>query len=75
MAIGGFNNEGGKLSLSAFERYVEAARSTTTSPAQAAAVAGLAGGGASSTIASWVKANFKAVSIGGTTVYDLTARM
>ena len=74
MAIGGFNNEGGKLSLSAFERYVERGEIHYYIAAQAGGGGGPGGGGASSTVASWVKANFKALSIGGTTVYDLTAR-
>jgi 4-amino-4-deoxy-L-arabinose transferase-like glycosyltransferase len=74
MAIGGFSNEGGNLSLSAFERYVEHGEIHYYIAAQAGGGGGPGGGGASSKIATWVKANFKSVSIGGTTVYDLTAR-
>ncbi len=73
MAIGGFNNEGGRLSLSAFERYVARGEIHYYIAAQAGGGGGPGGGGTSSTIASWVKANFKSASIGGTTVYDLTA--
>jgi 4-amino-4-deoxy-L-arabinose transferase-like glycosyltransferase len=77
MAIGGFNNEGGRLSLSAFEKYVERGEIHYYIASQGAGGAGGAGGpgGGSSTttIASWVKAHFKAVTIGGTSAYDLTA--
>jgi 4-amino-4-deoxy-L-arabinose transferase-like glycosyltransferase len=78
MAIGGFNNEGGHLTLAAFEQYVEhgdihyylASGGAGGGPGGA----GGPGGGASSTasIASWVKAHFKSVKIGAETVYDLT---
>jgi 4-amino-4-deoxy-L-arabinose transferase-like glycosyltransferase len=78
MAIGGFNNEGGRLSLSAFEKYVERGEIHYYLASQGAGGGGGAGGpgGGSSTttIASWVKAHFKAVTIGGTSAYDLTAR-
>jgi hypothetical protein len=71
MAIGGFSNQGGNLSLAAFERYVSAGEvhyyiaSSTTG-------GGPGGGASSSAITSWVEAHFKASSIGGQTVYDLT---
>ena len=82
MAIGGFNNEGGNLSLSAFEKYVERGEihyyiASQGGAGGAGGVGGVGGGpdggGTSSTIASWVKAHFKAVTIGGTSAYDLTA--
>jgi 4-amino-4-deoxy-L-arabinose transferase-like glycosyltransferase len=77
MAIGGFNNEGGNLSLSAFEKYVERGEIHYYVASQGGGGGGVGGGpggaGSSSTIASWVKAHFKAVTLGGTTVYDLTA--
>jgi 4-amino-4-deoxy-L-arabinose transferase-like glycosyltransferase len=72
MAIGGFNNEGGNLSLAAFERYV-AAGDIHYYIASSDAGGGPGGGGSSLAIASWVKAHFKASSIGGQAVYDLTA--
>jgi 4-amino-4-deoxy-L-arabinose transferase-like glycosyltransferase len=73
MGIGGFSGEGGRLSLSAFERYVERGEIHYYVASQGGgAGGGPGGGGSSSTIASWVKTNFKALSIGGTTVYDLT---
>ncbi|HEX4482462.1 MAG TPA: glycosyltransferase family 39 protein [Solirubrobacteraceae bacterium] len=78
MAIGGFNNEGGNLSLSAFEKYVERGEIHYYVASQGGGGGGVGGGpggaGSSSTIASWVKAHFKTVTLGATTVYDLTAR-
>jgi 4-amino-4-deoxy-L-arabinose transferase-like glycosyltransferase len=98
MAIGGFNNEGGNLTLAEFKRYVAAGDihyyfassgmggapgggssvgrgSSTTGggPGSGGGTPG-GGGGASSTssITSWVEAHFKAVKVGGQTVYDLT---
>ena len=78
MAIGGFNNEGGHLTLAAFEQYVAhgdihyylASGGSGGGPRGA----GGPGGGASSTasITSWVEAHFKSVKIGGETVYELT---
>jgi 4-amino-4-deoxy-L-arabinose transferase-like glycosyltransferase len=74
MAIGGFNNEGGDLSLAAFKAYVAQGDIHYY-------IGGSSGGGmpgamgvGNSAIATWVKAHFKAVTIGGQTVYDLTAR-
>jgi 4-amino-4-deoxy-L-arabinose transferase-like glycosyltransferase len=73
MGIGGFNGEGGRLSLSAFEKYVERGEVHYFVASQGAGAGGGPGGGSStSAIASWVKANFKAVSLGVATVYDLT---
>jgi hypothetical protein len=129
MAIGGFNNQGGNLTLAQFKEYVAAGdihyyiassggpgggggaarggapsgapsggapsggppsggfagggraggAAGTSGAAGAARVGGAAGaaggpGGGSSTsaITAWVKAHYKAVSIGGQTMYDLT---
>jgi 4-amino-4-deoxy-L-arabinose transferase-like glycosyltransferase len=80
MGIGGFSNEGGNLSLTAFERYVAAEQIHYYVAAQGGGAGGAPGGGgpgvggSSSSIASWVKANFKTVKLGSTTVYDLTKR-
>jgi hypothetical protein len=70
MAIGGFNGQGGNLSLAAFEKYVAAGDihyyiGGTSS-------GGGPGGNASSGIATWVADHFKAVTVGGETVYNLT---
>jgi 4-amino-4-deoxy-L-arabinose transferase-like glycosyltransferase len=79
MAIGGFNNEGGRLSLAEFERYVRAGDIHyyfASSGGAGGGVGGGPGGGSSSSsissITSWVEAHFKSVKIGGETVYDLT---
>ena len=69
MAIGGFNNQGGNLSLAAFERYV-AGGDVHYYIASGGGPGGPGGG--SSTIATWVAAHYTAKTIGGETVYDLT---
>ncbi len=75
MAIGGFNGQGGNLSLMAFERYVSKGEIHYY---VAAGGGGAGGGGApgggdsSTTITSWVEAHFKAETIGGETVYVLS---
>jgi len=71
MAIGGFNGQGGNLSLSAFKAYVEKGEIHYY-------IAGSSGGGggrtsSSSAIADWVASHFTAKTIGGETVYDLTS--
>jgi hypothetical protein len=74
MAIGGFNNEGGHLTLAEFERYVAAG--DIHCYLASGGVGGGPGGGmrshSTSSITSWVEAHFKSVKIGGQTVYDLT---
>ncbi|HWE14428.1 MAG TPA: glycosyltransferase family 39 protein [Solirubrobacteraceae bacterium] len=104
MAIGGFDNEGGNLTLPAFQQdvargeihyYVASGRGggapaagapTGASPAGTAGGGGQAGGRpggqaggrpggpstATNAITTWVEQHFKAVTIGGQTVYDLT---
>ena len=71
MAIGGFSGEGGNLSLAQFERYVAAGDIHY----YGASAGGGPGGGGSSTsaITTWVEAHYKAVTIGGQTLYDLTS--
>jgi 4-amino-4-deoxy-L-arabinose transferase-like glycosyltransferase len=71
MAIGGFSGEGGNLTLTQFESYVKAG---DIHYYVASGGGGGPGGGAgsSSSITSWVKAHYKAVTIGGQTLYDLT---
>ena len=79
MAIGGFNNQGGNLTLAQFKAYV-AKSEIHYYIASGNGGAGPGGGGpgggsgasSSSAIATWVKANFKSVEVGGQTVYDLT---
>jgi 4-amino-4-deoxy-L-arabinose transferase-like glycosyltransferase len=119
MAIGGFNNQGGNITLSQFKQYVSSKEihyyiasgagmgglpgadggggfGDAGAPPSSGGVAalfgdsgsrpsgssrgsgGFGGGGpgggeaSSSQITTWVKAHFKAVTIGGETVYDLT---
>jgi hypothetical protein len=72
MSIGGFNGQGGNLTLAQFEKYVAAgdihyylAETGQSGP----------GGASSSTsqITSWVQAHYTAVTIGGQTLYDLSS--
>jgi 4-amino-4-deoxy-L-arabinose transferase-like glycosyltransferase len=80
MAIGGFNNQGGNLTLAQFEVYVEKGEIHYYIASGSGGGAGPGGGGpgggsgasSSSAISSWVKANFKAVKVGNQTVYDFT---
>ncbi len=71
MGIGGFNGQGGNLSLAAFERYV-AAGEIHYYIASGAGGGGPGRGGSSSAIATWVAAHYTAQAIGGQTIYDLT---
>jgi 4-amino-4-deoxy-L-arabinose transferase-like glycosyltransferase len=76
MGIGGFNNEGGNLSLAAFESYVSKGEIhyyiASSGGGGGGAPGGGAGGGSStSAITTWVKAHFTAETIGGQTVYNL----
>jgi 4-amino-4-deoxy-L-arabinose transferase-like glycosyltransferase len=77
MAIGGFNNQGGNLTLAQFKVYVAKGEiHYYIGSSNGGGVGGGPGAGSgassSSAIASWVKANFKSVKIGDQTVYDLT---
>ncbi len=70
MAIGGFSGQGGNLSLAQFEAYVKAG-DIHYYIANGDGFGGGPGGG-SSAITSWVKAHYRAGTIGGQTVYDLS---
>jgi hypothetical protein len=80
MAIGGFNGEGGRLTLAEFERYVRAGDIhyyfASSGGGAGGAIGGGPGGAAGSSsigsITKWVEAHFKSTKIGGETVYDLT---
>jgi len=80
MAIGGFNNQGGNLSLAQFKTYVAkgeihyyiASGNGGGGPGGGGPGGGGPGASSSSAIATWVEANFKSVQVGGHTVYDLT---
>ena len=70
MAMGGFSGEGGNVTLGQFEHYVAAGEIHYYS----ASGGGSPGGGNStSAISTWVKAHYKAVTIGDETLYDLTS--
>jgi 4-amino-4-deoxy-L-arabinose transferase-like glycosyltransferase len=71
MAIGGFSGEGGNLTLAQFESYVKAGDIHYYIASGGRGGPG-GGAGSSSSITSWVKAHYKAVTIGGQTLYDLT---
>ncbi|MGO9496123.1 MAG: glycosyltransferase family 39 protein [Solirubrobacteraceae bacterium] len=77
MAIGGFSGQGGNLSLAQFEAYVKAGDihyyiASGGGGGFGGGAGGPAGGSSTSAITSWVKAHYRAETIGGQTVYDLT---
>src|SRR5579863_3316204 len=68
MAIGGFNNNGGEITLAQFIRDVHAGEIHYYIASGSGAGAGPGGGGSSSeTITSWVQAHYRATTIGGVT--------
>jgi hypothetical protein len=76
MAIGGWSGSDNSPTLAQFEQYVKDGKITySIASGQGAGGGGQQGGGTSSgsAITTWVEANFTATTIGGTTVYDLTA--
>ncbi len=72
MAIGGFSGQGGNSRLAQFESYVKAGDIHYYIASGGAGGGRAARAGSSSAITSWVKAHYKAVTIGGQTLYDLT---
>ncbi|MGA3148933.1 MAG: glycosyltransferase family 39 protein [Acidimicrobiales bacterium] len=76
MAIGGFNGQGGNISLATFEAYVakgEIHYFISSGSAGGGAPGGGGGANSDAAITSWVEAHFTTRSIGGQTVYDLTS--
>jgi hypothetical protein len=74
MAIGGFNNNGGLLTLAQFEHYVSQGAIhyyIVSGNGGIGAGPGQAGGSSTSAITSWVESHYSAQTIGGSTVYDL----
>jgi len=72
MAIGGFNGSDDAPSLAQFQQWVAEGRIHYFLGGQ-----GFQANGGSTVpreIAAWVAANYTATTVGGTTVYDLTAR-
>jgi 4-amino-4-deoxy-L-arabinose transferase-like glycosyltransferase len=72
MAIGGFNNQGGNLSLAQFEAYVKAGDIHYYLAGGAGVAGGPGGASSTSAITSWVRGYYRAESVGGQTVYDLS---
>jgi 4-amino-4-deoxy-L-arabinose transferase-like glycosyltransferase len=77
MAIGGFSGQGGNLSLAQFEAYVKAGDihyyiASGGGGGGGFGAGGPGGGSSTSSITTWVKAHYRAETIGGQTVYDLT---
>ncbi|GAA2391788.1 glycosyltransferase family 39 protein [Streptomyces coeruleofuscus] len=74
MAIGGFNGTDPSPTLAQFKTYVEAGKIHYFIASGAGG--GMRGGsdGSSSRITSWVEANFKKVTVGSATFYDLTQK-
>jgi 4-amino-4-deoxy-L-arabinose transferase-like glycosyltransferase len=74
MAIGGFNGQGGNLSLAQFEAYAKAGNIHyyIASGAGGNFGGGPGDGSSTSAITNWIKAHYRANTIGGQTVYDLT---
>ena len=73
MAIGGFSGQGGNLTLAAFERYVAAGDIHYWIASGGGNGGGPGRGDSTSAITNWVSAHYSATTIGGQTVYDLTA--
>jgi hypothetical protein len=71
MAIGGFNGTDAYPTLARFEAYVKAGRIHYFISAQT--MGGSSGSGAAQRIARWVAQHYPASTVGGVTVYDLTA--
>jgi 4-amino-4-deoxy-L-arabinose transferase-like glycosyltransferase len=75
MAIGGFNGTDNSPTLAQFRTYVTAGRVHYFIASGGGGIGGPSAGGSSSSsaITTWVEANYTATTVGGTTVYDLTA--
>jgi hypothetical protein len=72
MAIGGFNNNGGLLTLAQFKRYVARREIHYYVAEVGGGGGGPFGGSGTNAITSWVESHFRAETIGGTTVYNLS---
>jgi 4-amino-4-deoxy-L-arabinose transferase-like glycosyltransferase len=74
MAIGGFNGSDPSPTLAQFQQYVAEGKVHYFLGGSTGGRGGQQGGSSSSSeIAAWVAANFTAETVGGATVYDLTA--
>ncbi len=79
MPVGGFNGTDPSPTLATFQEYVRTGKihyfigENDTMGGEGPMMRGGPGGSHGQSIASWVKANYKAVTVGGATFYDLTA--
>lgn len=71
MAIGGFNGNGGNLSLGTFEHYVQQGDIHYYIVGQGAG--GPGGQSSGEAVNVWVEAHYHSETIGGETVYDLAS--
>jgi hypothetical protein len=74
MAIGGFSGQGGNLPLAEFQAYVEVG-DIHYYIATGGGAGGPGGGSSTTAITNWVKSHYRAETIGGQTVYDLTQHL
>ncbi|MFN2562325.1 MAG: glycosyl transferase, partial [Jatrophihabitans sp.] len=74
MAIGGFSGNDAAPALAQFEKYVSEGKVSYFIAGGGDGRGGPGGGGTSSAISAWVAAHYRASTVGGTTVYDLTTR-
>lgn len=72
MAIGGFNGSDPSPTLAQFKQYVSQGKIHYFLASSSGGMQSSGGSNASSQIAAWVEANFKKVTIGSQTFYDLT---
>ncbi|WP_432252625.1 ArnT family glycosyltransferase [Streptomyces sp. HNM1019] len=75
MAIGGFNGSDPSPTLAQFKEYVKQGKIhyfISSGTGMGGGPGG--GGGTSSQITSWIEATYKKVTVGGTTLYDLTQK-
>ncbi len=73
MAIGGFNGNGGNLSLAAFEQYVNDGDIHYYIAGGSGGGPGGGSGSSSQAITQWVEGHFHSVSVGGETIYVLSS--
>ncbi|MER6285222.1 ArnT family glycosyltransferase [Streptomyces sviceus] len=74
MAIGGFNGTDPSPTLAQFKKYVEDGKIHYFISSGSGGGMGGSSSGTSSQITSWVEANFKKVTVGSATFYDLTQK-
>ncbi|MFF3605333.1 glycosyltransferase family 39 protein [Streptomyces sp. NPDC002463] len=73
MAIGGFNGSDPSPTLDQFKRYVAEGKIHYFVSSDRMQMGGAGGSSASSEISAWVTATFEKVTVGSSTLYDLTA--